>query len=245
MKHLDGLTLPCHCFIVRINRALLIATAVLVSPVALAQGTFNFNNLYYASGVLPGVSAPFYYCPFADGGSPAALDTNFYVTVLGGSLPGANGVNIAGRTIGDMAPLKMAASGSTNVLKTFRTGANAGFISGGGTVFYQPVAAGTAIAVQVVAWSKNLGPDIFTAFAAWQLGNGAFGASDVMQITLAVSSDPNQPRLAPSGGVGVDPTKCATPGLSSFTMCPIGPEPSVLALLGLGLGGAVLFRHRG
>lgn len=40
------------------NKALVIALAALVSGEAWAQGTFNFNNLYYASGVLPGVSAP-------------------------------------------------------------------------------------------------------------------------------------------------------------------------------------------
>ena len=152
---------------------------------------------------------------------------------------------MAGRTVGNMASLKMSASGGTNVLKTFRTGANAGFISGGGTVFYQAAGAGTTIAVQVVAWSKDLGADPAAAFAAWTTGLGFYGCSAVMEIALAVGSDPNQPRLAPSGGAGVDPTKCSTPGLASFVMEhePI-PEPSVLALAGLGLAGAFLIRRR-
>ena len=227
-----------------VNKAIVIALATLAPSVASAQGTFNFNNTYVASGVLPGVSAPIYVWDCSGGWGPVPADDNFYVTVLGGALPGANGINIAGRSVGDMAPLRMAATGSTNVLKTFRTGANAGFISGGGTVFYQQAGAGTTIAVQVVAWSKSLGSDLTSAFAAWQLGNGGFGASDVMQIALAVSIDPNQPRLAPSGGAGVDPTKCSTPGLSSFTFIAC-PEPSALALAGLGVAGAFFLRRRG
>ena len=223
------------------NKALLIAMAALVPPFVLAQGTFNFNNSYVASGILPGGSAPFYFSAFPDGSSPVGLDTNFYVTVLGGSLPGASGVSIAGRTVGDMAPLRMGATGSTNVLKTFRTGPNAGFISGGGTVFYQPASPGTTIAVQVVAWSKSLGPDFLTAFGSWFQGNGAVGASEVMRITLAAGSDPNQPRLAAFDGVA-DPTKCSIPGLSSFTIP--SPEPTVLEIAGLGLAGAFLLRRR-
>ena len=229
------------------NKALLIALAGLVAPFAHAQGTFNFNNVYTASGVLPGGSAPIYASAVLGGSSPVLVDNNYFVTVIGGALPGAAGVNLPGRSRGNMEPLKMAATGSTNVLKTFRTGANVGFISGGGPVFYQAAGAGTTIAVQVVAWNKSLGSDLDTAFEAWRIagceGSGSFGASDVMQITLAVGSDPNQPRLAASGGAGVDPTKCSTPGLASFTMYNC-PEPSVLALAGLGLAGAFLLRRR-
>ena len=133
------------------NKAIVIALATLAPGLAAAQGTFNFNNTYVASGILPGGSAPIYASTSLNGWDPVPADNNYYVTVLGGSLPGATGIWWGGH--GDMAPLKMAAAGSTNVLKTFRTGANAGFISGGGTVFYQPAGAGTRIAVQVVAWS--------------------------------------------------------------------------------------------
>ena len=227
------------------NKAIVIALATLAPSVASAQGTFNFNNTYVASGVLPGVSAPIYAWDCRGSGDPVPADDNFYVTVLGGSLPGAAGVNIAGQTLGNLRPLKMAATGSTNVLKTFRTGPNAGFIAGGGAVFYQPAGAGTRIAVQVVAWSKSLGSDLTSAFAAWQLGyGGGIATSAVMQITLAAGSDPNQPRLAPSGGTGVDPTKCSDPGLTSFVIFSPCPEPSVLALAGVGMAGALVLRRR-
>lgn len=219
------------------NKALVIAMAALAPRLALAQGTFNFNNVYVAAGVLPGGSAPIYYSTHIDGSSPVLADNNFYVTVLGGPVTGAVGVGPGG--LGNLWPLRMAAAGSTNVLKTFRTGANLGFISGGGTVFYQAASPGTTIAVQVVAWYKWEGADLEAAFAS---GGPAPGFSAVMQITLGAPSDPNQPRLAAFDGVA-DPTKCSTPGLSSFTIVPF-PEPSVLALGGLGLAGAFLLRHR-
>jgi hypothetical protein len=108
---------------------------------------------------------------------------------------------------------------------TFGTGATAGYFFGGQRTF-TGVAGGTTITVQVRSWNAAGGSTWELASA--NLANGEVGKSGLFNVTLSV------PPATPANLVGLTP----------FTIVPVVPEPSSLALVGLGAAALMIFRRR-
>lgn len=113
----------------------------------------------------------------------------------------------------------------------FRTGAAAGYVSPD-TRIVPNVAVGQTAMLQMVAWMGNYS-DWNSAFAAAQAGTDAslqLGASGTWTVT---TTDPTSPVLNPNQG------------LTAFSLVPSPvPEPSTMALAGLGAAALLIFRRR-
>lgn len=108
----------------------------------------------------------------------------------------------------------------------FNSGAQAGYFTGGQRSI-PGVAGGSVITVQVRAW--NTGGGNFATWAAAATGGGSIGESALAQVTLGTPP-------------GTPPYMTGLNG-ATFHLSPI-PEPSTLALAGLGLAGMLVFRRR-
>lgn len=207
-------------------------TALAVS--SYGQGQVQFQNRDTAN--TPTILAPIY----LDGTNGTALSGTqplYRVALLGGSTSGqaafisgslsstSTGTSRAGN-------LSLLASPSTGATwTTFRTGAAAGYVGVGGDAGRDGGAYGSTIQVQVVAWFGAFN-DWNSAYAAWLSGdpNVKIGASNAINVTLPASAtDPNLTRLV---------------GLQSFAIVPNVPEPTSLALAGLGAAALMIFRRR-
>jgi len=123
-------------------------------------------------------------------------------------------------------PDSLAALNSPSTFSTIA--AQAGYFLGGQRAIAGQ-AGGTLITVQVRAWDAAYGNTWATAYAAALAhpGNAIVGESGLIQITLAT----------PPG------TPAFLTGLQSFFLAPV-PEPSSLALVGLGAAALLIFRRR-
>jgi hypothetical protein len=113
---------------------------------------------------------------------------------------------------------------------TFRTGTGAGNLSPI-TLTLPNVAAGAPVAtLQMFAWDNKGGTltDPAAAWAAWQAGTTAGGVSAKFDLANI------------GGGLNTNPNLV---GLQSFNLYMV-PEPSTLALAGLGAAALLLFRRR-
>ena len=215
--------------IARIARGLVGAAALGIPALALAQGSLNFNNYIPGKDTaskLPAVDAPVY-VDFSD----VRCDNTYYIAIFGGAAGTAPAAMVSATWAG------------TNVVKSFNTGAGAGYVKNGQNVQWTSMPPGSLADVQLRVWSASLGATYDTALAAFTAnpGAGRMGSSDILRITLGNPSLPVQPRL----GSDPDPAyavNSASPGLTAFYVG--SPEPSVVALGGLGLAGALLMRRR-
>lgn len=135
----------------------------------------------------------------------------------------AGGDYLAQLWAGDSAA-NLAAVGPT---ATFATGAQAGYFTaatGGGVRTIDGIAGGSDAVVQVRVWNAAAG-------ATWAAASvnpiGFIGTSGTFTVKLAV------PPATPPNLVG----------LTSFAIVPV-PEPSTLALAGLGAAAMLIFRRR-
>jgi hypothetical protein len=119
--------------------------------------------------------------------------------------------------------------------------ATAGRIIGGNGLAIPGTALGGTAALLVRGWSSNLGATYAEAFANWNAGVGGFLGSSSIAATFLLGGD---------GGAGNIPTSpvfgaSANQIQSGFALAyaPI-PEPSSMALAGLGAASLLLFRRR-
>lgn len=206
-----------------------------LSLTTFGQGTVQFQNRDTAN--VPNVNAPIY-LDVVGGTLLNGTDTSLHAALLGGASTGTAAFIPNSRTNGGsgasvVGTLSLLASPSTAATwTTFRTGAAAGYLGVGTDTArdtLQPF--GGQAMVQVVAW--NGGFTTWTAaYNAWASGTPGIliGASNPLVVTLpAGPTDPNLTRLV---------------GLESFAIVPSVPEPSTLALAGLGAAALLFIRRR-
>jgi len=234
-------------------KKLLILAAVLVTPgLVLAQGGVYFNTFKGKDNAnnLPAVNTPVYvgYVTSATKAAGATYDIGVFIGAAANLGPGTAQTTpgAVGTVVANGAGATQGQSGGANVVKNFLTGAGAGYTAVAGNVQFPGASVGTSVSVQLRAWSANLGSDWTTALAAWQTHPGdpayVMGVSAPVSITLGDISLPKVPRL---GNDGVSDAAFSTSApIGAFAMVTYAPEPSVLALAGLGLVGAFMVRRR-
>jgi len=117
--------------------------------------------------------------------------------------------------------------------------AAAGRFTGGTASLPTTIPPGTAFSFEVAGWSASLGP---TFVPAWLTGNfggksGSFGLSGIGTATAGGGTPPAPPGII-FGATGLT---------SGFNMTPTGapvPEPTSMALFGLGAAALMIFRRR-
>jgi hypothetical protein len=142
------------------KKLLLVASLVVATAAALAQGTVNFNNYVVPAGI----NAPVY---DVDGTTKLA-GTSFWVQLYGGPE-------------GTPAESLVAVGSPIN----FRTGAAAGYFTGG-TVAVTGVALNANAAVQVRAWNAPFA----TYEIAMVSGGGKWGWSNLLTVSTGGGGEP-------------------------------------------------------
>lgn len=125
-------------------------------------------------------------------------------------------------------------AGGPAAIGSFRsTTAGAGYMAAGIDAYLNGVNGNTAATVRIFAWeTKGIYNDPTAAWNAWNTGLCNGGMSKVVNIVTGGPNDPNPPLPAPQ-----------MTGLESFNIYLV-PEPSTLALAGLGAAAMLIFRRR-
>jgi len=206
------------------KKVLLTLSVVALAASVFAQGTVTFNNR------ITGVLITHVYL---GGGSQLSGQGNTDFPVGATDWAGFTSLSGAGYTAALLAGPAGSLEGAlvqATPTTTFRTGTGAGFISPV-TATLGNVAKDAASAVlQMVAWD-NKGGTITTwtdALAAWQAGTIALGRSALINVA-SIGGDLNTP-----------PNMV---GLQSFNIYLV-PEPTTMALAGLGAAALLIFRRR-
>jgi hypothetical protein len=138
------------------------------------------------------------------------------------------------------------ASGPFTQVAYATNSAGAGRMTGGGGVSIASLTGGAPFSYEVAGWSANLGPTWKSTWlvnnqpapinsAVWgSAPNTFFGLSPIGSGTAGGGSPP-----APAWGI------FAGTGLAGFNLTPVGvPEPTSMALAGLGAAALLIFRRR-
>jgi len=185
------------------KKTVLLAVLALTGVTAFGQATVLFNNRYSNATAVPPVAID---APVTIFGTTTKLDGGSYMGQL-----------YAGASATSLSPIGVAVA--------FRTGAGAGYITGGDITVPGVAAGGTAF-VQLRAWSTASGSSYDAALSA----GGTVGTSSVLTLTL--------------GGAGTPPGPGAPlVGLTAFTVSAV-PEPATIALGLLGVAGLLIRRRK-
>jgi len=217
------------------KKTILTAIALTCAVGAFAQGTVIFNNRVagtIVTHVFNGGSTQLRGTYAGDTPSGTTFPTNglslvggagFWSSLLGGPLGTAEGSLLAGTIAAPVA-------GSGAAATSFRTGAAAGFIAGSTATFNNIAPDSASATFEMVAWDNTSGnySTWALASAAWQQGLIAGGTSGEFNVSAI-------------GGV-LNPAPTLN-GLQSFNIYMI-PEPTTIALAGLGAAAVLIFRRR-
>ena len=111
----------------------------------------------------------------------------------------------------------------------------------GGTVGVPGWAPGTSMSYQIAGWDASLGHDFQSSWLTSPPSSGLFGLSAVASGTsggLNASTGQTFPTLPLFGGTGI------TAGFNLTGNTTVVPEPSSMALAGLGAAALLIFRRR-
>jgi len=199
------------------------ALAILATSV-FGQGQVNFVNI--DKTVTPNILAI-----VTDNGTPIS-GTAARAALLGG--PAATGVGYAlnfttgAVTPGNLSTLANPNDGSTYV--NFRTGAAAGYVAAAPRILTD-VGYNSSAMLQMVVWTGNFNDWASALNAAKTDGSIKVGASSTWTVTTTLSA--------------TDVNLAKNIGLNPFAVGVIAvPEPSTMALAGLGAAALLIFRRR-
>jgi len=218
-------------------KKLILAAITLTSAASVfAQGTVVFNNR------IPNVATTHVYSgPAARTGNTAGDVPAGSAVYTGYTLIGTTGGMTASTTFAQLigAPGASAAESSllpsTTPATTFRTGAAAGNIVANTSTFANIPKDAAVASFEMVVWDNTSGlyPTWAQASTAWN--NGLITAGRSAEFTLnAIGGDVNTAPNVVSSNVGE--------GLQSFALGV--PEPTTVALAGLGAAALMIFRRR-
>jgi hypothetical protein len=125
----------------------------------------------------------------------------------------------------------------TGLLGTNLVNATGGRFSGGNGVAVPNWAPGTTLNYEIAGWDASLGSTFNPAWLTTAPSTGLFGISAVGS-GVAGGGAQSLPTLQLFGGTGI------TSGFSLTGTGPIVPEPSSMALAGLGAAALLIFRRR-
>jgi hypothetical protein len=217
------------------KKTILTAIALTCAVGAFAQGTVSFNNrVGGTSHVWIGGSTQIRGQASNDG-NPGGTTDYSGLTLIGAS--GSGGVTGSSFYLAQLlgAPGANQAEGSlvaaASAPTSFRTGTSAGGVAVATASFNNIPNDAPVATFQMVAWDNHSGlySTWALASAAWQAGLIAAGSSAVFNLNSI-------------GGVVNTPPNLF-PGLTSFNIYTV-PEPSTIALAGLGAAALVIFRRR-
>lgn len=216
------------------KKTILTALAMVCAAGAFAQGTVIFNNRNgITTHVYSGGNSQIRGNSAADNPSGSTVYPGLLIGTAGGLAAGTTFASLLGAagTVPEGSPLLLAASGGG--VTTFRTGAAAGNIVATTATFNNIPKDAPTGTFQMVAWDNSSGlySNWTLASQAWQAGLIAAGSSALFTFNL-IGGDVNTP---PIWGNAI--------GVSSFNIYTI-PEPSTMALAGLGAAALVIFRRR-
>ena len=219
------------------KRLLLGSTMVLTSLSLLAQGTVTFNNRVVGS-IVTHIYAPFPGDPLVSQIGNGAADYPPGTTSWAGWT--LIGTTLAGQYGGQSTYAQLLAAPGLNQpeaslvpqatgIATFRTGAAAGFISGGVTATLSNVGNDSPATLEMVAWDNSSGlyPTWAQARIGWLNGWIQCGVSGTWNTVVGGTSTP--PNIT---------------GAQSFNLYGDVPEPSTFALAALGAAMLMLARRR-
>jgi hypothetical protein len=178
---------------------------------------------------------------FANNASPVESLINLNATTTGGGISLMSGAAASFRFqlfIADDGP-----AGSANWVDTGITNANSALLGAGRISNRNSVDVGRPVGewvlVQVRGWSKGLGLTWAEALANKDSAPPTefIGISPVGRVQLAASTSPG-PTIFVGGNA-----PAGTIQISGFQLVPV-PEPSTIALVGLGLAGLIFIRRR-
>jgi hypothetical protein len=228
------------------KKLLVTAIAVVSAASVFAQGTITFNN--YVSGLHTHIYAPLATDVYRSQMGNSSTDLPAGSTVWTGyTLIGAGG--LAGQFGGTSTFAALLAAPNTGQTEeslqpttlggvvTFHTGAGGGLVINTTTTFNNipPGGYASGATAEMVVWDNFSGQYSTWALAsvAWQNGLIAAAKSGVFNITSSIG-----------GGATAAPNFPST-AFQSFNMYYINvPEPSTIALAGLGAAAVLIFRRR-
>lgn len=208
------------------KKLLLTACAVTCAVSVFAQGSVVFNNRVGSSVITKVYLGPSSQTVDRIGNGsvdfpPGTMDWSGYTPCSGGSYMAA--------LIGAAGTADPQTGSWGDKTTTFRTGNGAGWINSA-DVKFSNIAIGAAGNFQMFVWDNTSGnfADPASALLAWKAGTIAAGFS-------------NPVALSSLGGGIITPPNLS--GLQSFSIYTI-PEPSTMALAGLGAAAMLIFRRR-
>jgi hypothetical protein len=211
------------------KKLLLTSLASLLTVAAFAQGTVTFQNANTLSGWNPvadrhvkfGETAAAFNPLLVAGANVSSNYAGVNLTSLRAALFYAPGTVADG----DWLQVNLAAGGTAATFKN-STSSSAGSWFGGTRTLTTIAAQGGVASLMVVVWDSSLSADPLSVAAR----GGLWGRSSVFAYTTPASSTPAPVDFLPNN-------------LQSFTIGVI-PEPSSMAIAGLGAAALVFFRRR-
>jgi hypothetical protein len=221
-------------------KKLILAAITLTTAAGIfAQGTVTFNNRIAGTGTTHVWSGPAYLSGNSSGDVPAGTTVYgsgyFLIGTVGGMSASTTMAQLLGAN-GASAP-ESSLLPSTSPATTFRTGAGAGNIVGSTATFDNIPLDAAAASFELAVWDNSTG-----LYPTWTQASSAVASGVIF------GGRSSEFTLSQIGGTTFTPpsmiSSVAGQGLQTFAIVTSVPEPTTVALAGLGAAALLIFRRR-